>query len=78
MNIPLTDDLEQYVALEIASGRYASATEVIRTALMALQALRFEQRLIDAETEIDQGGGVPLNQAFFAETRSWLDDQLKK
>jgi antitoxin ParD1/3/4 len=49
MNVSLTPELEQYVAKRVASGRYRSASEVVRAALRLL--------------EKDEAGGSPQNGA---------------
>jgi antitoxin ParD1/3/4 len=37
MNVPLTPDLEQFVQEKVKSGRYLSASEVVREALQLLE-----------------------------------------
>ena len=37
MNVSLTPELDQYVAKRVASGRYRSASEVVRAALRLLE-----------------------------------------
>ena len=37
MNVSLTPELDQYVAEKVASGRYTSASEVVREALRLLE-----------------------------------------
>lgn len=37
MNVSLTPELEKFVADKVASGRYASASEVVREALRLLE-----------------------------------------
>lgn len=37
MNVSLTPELEKYVADKVASGRYTSASEVVREALRLLE-----------------------------------------
>lgn len=37
MNVSLTPELDQYVAEKVASGRYASASEVVREALRLME-----------------------------------------
>jgi putative addiction module CopG family antidote len=46
MNVSLTPELERSVADRVASGRYRTASEVVRAAL----------RLLDEEEKEDQGG----------------------
>jgi antitoxin ParD1/3/4 len=38
MNVSLTPELEKYVADKVASGRYTSASEVVREALRLLES----------------------------------------
>lgn len=37
MNVSLTPDLNQFVTTKVASGRYASASEVVREALRLME-----------------------------------------
>ena len=37
MNVSLTPDLDQFVAAKVASGRYTSASEVVREALRLME-----------------------------------------
>jgi antitoxin ParD1/3/4 len=37
MNVSLTSELDQFVSSKVASGRYASASEVVREALRLLE-----------------------------------------
>lgn len=37
MNVSLTPELEKFVADKVATGRYSSASEVVRTALRVLE-----------------------------------------
>ena len=64
MNISLTPELEQFVATKVESGRYNSASEVVREALRLLeeqdQARRariadFNQELDHRLTSLDRG-----------------------
>ena len=66
MNVSLTPELEKIVAERVASGRYASASEVIREALRLLDErdqlnqLREDVRL--GLEQLDQGRHQPFNQ----------------
>ena len=59
MNVSLTPRLEEMVQEHVRSGRYSSASEVIRAALRLLedhereQAVRFEQLKADVQKGID-------------------------
>jgi antitoxin ParD1/3/4 len=57
MNISLTPELEQMVDDRVKSGRYASASEVIREGLRLLeeQEQLKQQRLADVRKKIDRG-----------------------
>lgn len=66
MNVSLTPELEEIVAARVNSGRYASASEVIREALRLLEErdqlnhLRHEVRLGIAQ--LDQGRKRNFNE----------------
>lgn len=57
MNVSLTPELERWVAEKVESGRYTSASEVIREALRLLeeQELLKQQHLAEIRTKIDLG-----------------------
>lgn len=57
MDISLTPDLEQLIAQKVSSGRYGSATEVLREALRLLQSRddADEARLEELRCEIAVG-----------------------
>ncbi len=72
MNVSLTPELEREIERRVASGRYTSASEVIREALRLF--LRFEaaraaeiddvhQRIAAGIAQLDRGEGVPAEQA---------------
>jgi antitoxin ParD1/3/4 len=57
MNVSLTPELEELIARKVQSGRYTSASEVIREALRLLEeqdGLR-QKRLEAIRREIDEG-----------------------
>jgi antitoxin ParD1/3/4 len=57
MNVSLTPELEQLVTEKVESGRYTSASEVIREALRLLEEhdqLK-QQRLAQVREKIDRG-----------------------
>jgi len=66
MNVSLTPELEKIVAERVSSGRYASASEVIREALRLLEErdqlnqLRKEVRL--GLEQLDQGRHRPFDE----------------
>ena len=77
MNVSLTPELEQFVAQEVESGLYQTASEVIRAGLRRLkqdQLLQLpktpttkqelEQVLLAAAKSIDSGKGVRGEEVF--------------
>ncbi|MFP4600765.1 MAG: type II toxin-antitoxin system ParD family antitoxin [Persicimonas sp.] len=73
MNVSLTPELEQFIADQVAAGRYRSASEAVRAAIRTLedqtrereaklQVLRkaVEQGLV----ELDHGEGLDGEQVF--------------
>jgi antitoxin ParD1/3/4 len=65
VNISLTPKLEQMVDDRVRSGRYASASEVIREGLRLLeeQEQLKQQRLSEVRRKIDRGIGIPGPEA---------------
>ncbi len=58
-NVSLTPELERFVAGRVASGRYRSASEVVRAALRLLEKEEREEIHHDARRRIGavEGGG---------------------
>ena len=78
MNVSLTPDLEQYIRTKVDSGRYLSASEVVREALRLLE--QKEKQLEDLRVEIqkglDSGRSEPLNmEAIKAKARNRLSEE---
>lgn len=69
LNINLTPQLEELVRQKLLSGRYNSASEVVREALRLmeaqdeLRALKLEQLRRDIRQGFDSGSPVPWNRA---------------
>lgn len=69
MNIPLTPEFQEFVAQNVASGRYRSEIDVIHEGLRLLRERESEQaKLADLRREIalgieeaDQGKTAPLS-----------------
>jgi antitoxin ParD1/3/4 len=57
MNVSLTPELEQFVQSKVKSGRYLSASEVVREALRLLEDRDriYQARLADLQKEITIG-----------------------
>jgi antitoxin ParD1/3/4 len=76
MNVSLTPELERMVQEKVESGRYTSASEVVREALRLMekrdqrmaereQALREFQAMLDGRiAEADAGGWIDGEEAF--------------
>lgn len=69
MDVPLTPELEQLVKKEIASGHYASSTDVVREALQLLEER--DQKLEALRKDIaggieqaDRGELTPVSEVF--------------
>ena len=69
LNVNLTPKLEELVRQKVSSGRYNSASEVVREALRLmeaedqLRALRLEQLRRDIREGMDSGQAKPWNLA---------------
>jgi antitoxin ParD1/3/4 len=67
MNISLTSQLEELVKKKVDSGRYGSASEVIREALRLLEerdrlhAIRLEELRTEIKRGLDSGEPTPLD-----------------
>lgn len=81
MNVSLTPELEQFVANKVKSGRYASASEVIREALRLLeereqlrhlQKHELQKKIAEGLDQLARGEGLP-GEAVFAELDAELD-----
>jgi len=68
MNVSLTPELEKFVAAKVESGRYTSASEVVREALRTLereeksreqQIAEFNRELRARLDALDRGEGIP-------------------
>lgn len=56
-NVNLTEELDRFVQDKVESGRYESASEVVRAALRTFEReeQRYEAQLTLLRTEIDEG-----------------------
>jgi len=67
MHISLTHDLEQFVTDKLKSGRYTSASEVIRDGLRLLverdhlYQIRLEELRKEIQKGIDSGEAIPFD-----------------
>ena len=63
MNVSLTPELENYIREKVDSGRYLSASEVVREALRLLEQKdkRLEELRFEIQKGFDSGPSEPLN-----------------
>jgi antitoxin ParD1/3/4 len=56
-NVSLTKELDQFIVAKVEAGRYANASEVMRTALRLLEReeREFEEKLAALRKTIDEG-----------------------
>lgn len=77
MNVSLTPELEKYIQAKVETGRYTSASEVVREALRLLEqkeqererALKDFQAELDRRIDsLDRGEGID-GEKFFSELK---------
>lgn len=81
MNVSLTPELEQLVQNKVRTGRYNSASEVVREALRLME----ERDQVKAEVRKKIAAGVASAQAgrmsdgeeFFAQMEAELDEEIR-
>ena len=57
LNVSLTPELVAFVAAQVASGRYASASEVVRAALRRLERDAATEQLNSEAVGLERGSG---------------------
>jgi antitoxin ParD1/3/4 len=78
MNVSLTPELEQYIRTKVDSGRYLSASEVVREALRLLEQkeIRLEDLRVEIQKGLDSGRSKLLNmEAIKAKARNRLSEE---
>lgn len=89
MNVSLTPELEEFVQKKVESGRYTSASEVVREALRLLEkrdqretereeALKAFQAELDRRMQEVREGHVVDTEEVFAELRQMSAARRKK
>jgi antitoxin ParD1/3/4 len=86
MNVSLTPELEQMIQEKVASGLYASASEVVREALRIMRTRdeARQQKLEELRRDIAEGladldaGRVYDADEVFAEIRADLEQQIRE
>jgi antitoxin ParD1/3/4 len=74
-NVNLTDELDSFVLTKVKSGRYESASEVVRAALRTLEReeLQDEAKLAALRASIDEGDASGIAEdGVFARVRKTL------
>lgn len=73
-SISLGDHFEDFISTSIATGKYSSASEVIRTALRLLESE--ERKLKELRNALVEGENSQMNENFDAQKH--LDDLHRK
>ena len=71
MNVSLTPELEKYIQDKVETGRYTSASEVVREALRLLEqkeVKEFQAELDRRIASLDRGEGI-AGDKFFADLK---------
>jgi len=80
MNVSLTPELEKMVQRKVQTGRYNSASEVVREALRLMeerdQVKAEVRRKIAAGVESARAGRLSDGEEFFAQVEAELDEQI--
>ena len=74
--VDLTDELDRFVAEKVESGRYESASDVVRAALRTLEREEqmYQAKLAALRTAIDEGDASGVAEGdVFARVRKTLD-----
>jgi antitoxin ParD1/3/4 len=66
MNVSLTPQLEKYIGEKVRSGKYQTASEVVREALRFMQdrdtrLAELNRKIQDGVDSLDRGEGTPLD-----------------
>ena len=81
MNVNLTPELEQLVHSKVQTGRYNSASEVVREALRLMeerdQVKAEVRKKIAAGIESARAGRLSDGEEFFAQMEAELDEEIR-
>tara|TARA_B110000977_G_scaffold56953_1_gene77379 strand:- start:162 stop:419 length:258 start_codon:yes stop_codon:yes gene_type:complete len=79
MNISLTEELEDFVKVQVNSGHYTSASEVVREALREKVRTHTERqldrRLQESRDSYNAGSFIVADDAYFAKKEARIRDQ---
>ena len=73
MNVSLTPELEKLVQEKVESGRYTSASEVVREALRLME--KRDQRLADREQALQAFQAEMDRRVAEADAGGWIDGE---
>jgi antitoxin ParD1/3/4 len=76
-NVNLTDELDRFVAARVESGKYANASEVVRSALRLLERdeREYEEKIAALREAIAEGDASGDAEAdVFARLYSYIDE----
>jgi antitoxin ParD1/3/4 len=82
LNVSLTPHLENFIHQTVSSGRYQSASEVVRTALRLLEERErqkdatLEWLAQEIQKELDSGCSDPVTPAFWQKLREKLSSSV--
>ena len=85
MNVSLTPELEQMVQGKVQTGRYNSASEVVREALRlmderdqlkAMQKEELRKKIAAGMQSLKEGKGID-GEEFFAQLNAELDEEIR-
>lgn len=82
MNIALKKQFEDFIAAEVAAGRYGSEAEVVEQALRDLmdraEAERIWKKIEKSEQQIARGEYVVADDTFFERKRQMIRERYMK
>ena len=80
MNVSLTEELQNFVKMQVQSGHYTSASEVIRDALrdkiQSLTQQQFQQRLQESRDEYLLGKYSVADDDFFDQKEAYIQEKF--
>ena len=77
MNVSLTHNLEDYVKSKVDSGRYSSASEVIREGLRALQEKKIDSKIKAGLKQVEKGQTVLMDDDFVSSMVATVEERLQ-
>lgn len=82
MNVSLTPQLEEMIRDKVATGRYTSASEVVREALRLLEERdryeTFRAAVLEGYEEAERGELIPYTPELFEEIKAQAREDLRE